>query len=338
MLKTATACFLLLYQLQVCAEPTQDTFMKVFFSVVQIHVEDKDGEHGVGSGIVVSQNLIATNCHVLANARGILATQGEENFRPIALKTDWKHDLCLLKFDDLPLKPVALGDIGSIKYEQEMFALGHSGGLIQPTTSVGRIKGLYALDDSQIIRTSARFAMGASGSALFDDQGKLLGINTFKSPGRNGFFYALPVDWVKKLMTAPDVAVATPSASAFWDAPEEERPFFMRVVPYMQAQQWQSLKVVAQTWTEQEVSSAEPWYHLGLAESRQNNEAAALQHLNKALALNPQHADALYELGLIAAKQKDKSEMQRINIALNQLNDEMAEEFRKAAGCDKSCQ
>jgi tetratricopeptide (TPR) repeat protein len=95
---------------------------------------------------------------------------------------------------------------------------------------------------------------------------------------------------------------------------------------------------VAQTWTEQEVSSAEPWYHLGLAESRQNNEAAALQHLNKALALNPQHADALYELGLIAAKQKDKSEMQRINIALNQLNDEMAEEFRKAAGCDKSCQ
>lgn len=338
MQKIIVACLILLCCTQVSAEPNQDTFMKVFFSVIQIHVEDKNGEHGVGSGIVVSLNHIATNCHVLANARGVLASQGEENYRPVALQADWKHDLCILRFDDLPLKPVPLGNIASIKYEQAIFALGHSGGLIVPSPSVGRIKALYTLDDSQIIRSSARFSMGASGSALFDEEGNLLGINTFKSPGRNGFFYALPVDWVKKLISAPEVAVATASEKPFWDAPEEQRPFFMRVVPYLQAEEWVSLKNVAQLWTEQEANNAESWYHLGLAEARQHDETAALRHLSKALELNSQHADALYELGLIAASHKDKIEMQRINVALNQLNDELAEEFRKTVGCGESCQ
>ena len=338
MQKFLAACFMLLCCTQASAEPSQATLFKVFFSVVQIHVENKDGEHGVGSGIVVAPDHIATNCHVLANARGIIAAQGEDNYRPVALKADWRHDLCLLKFDGLALKPVVLGETANIKYEQAIFSLGHSGGQVAPAMSLGRIKALYSLDDGQIIRTSARFSMGASGSALFDEEGKLLGINTFKSPGQKGFFYALPVEWVKALFNAPEVAVASASELPFWDAPEEKRPFFMRVVPYLQAQQWEPLKNVAQQWTEKEANSAEAWYYLGLAETRLNDETMASQHLHKAVALNSQHADALYELGIIAASHSDKNEMQRINLALYQINDEMADAFRKVVGCAQSCQ
>jgi serine protease Do len=33
------------------------------------HVIDQKGNHGVGSGIVVAENQVATNCHVVANAK-----------------------------------------------------------------------------------------------------------------------------------------------------------------------------------------------------------------------------------------------------------------------------
>ncbi len=39
------------------------------------------------------------------------------------------------------------------------------------------------MDDSHIVRTDASFVMGASGSPVFDAEGKLIAISTFKSPG-----------------------------------------------------------------------------------------------------------------------------------------------------------
>ena len=188
---------------QAYATPSTEMVLRIFPSVVQIHVEDKNGEHGLGSGIVVSPDHIATNCHVIANARGVIAAQGEDHYAPVALKADWHHDLCILKFEGLPLKAAILGESENLRDEQSALSLGHSNGSVAPLVSFGKIKALYALDGSRIIRTSAPFRMGASGSAMFDEEGKLIGINTFKSPGRNGFFYALPVEWVKKTAWRP---------------------------------------------------------------------------------------------------------------------------------------
>ncbi len=50
------------------AEPNSELTYKLKASVTKVHVITKSGGHGVGTGVVVGKDLVATNCHILANA------------------------------------------------------------------------------------------------------------------------------------------------------------------------------------------------------------------------------------------------------------------------------
>lgn len=307
------------------ADPTPELVFQVKAAVVKVHTTTRSGGHGVGTGVVVAPDHVATNCHVLANASGITVRKFGENHAPVALKADWKHDVCLLRFQGLPMKPLPMADGTPPQYEQPVFSVGFPGGVPKPLVTTGRVKALYAHDDGQIIRSSASFRMGASGSPLLDESGRLLGISTFKSPGRDAYFYHVPVKWVKQLLDAPESTTVQQEDLPFWDAPEALRPFFMRVVPYLQAEQWADLEHVAMAWTRAEPSSAEAWYMLGLAQGRQGKSEAASQQLHKALALHPRHPATLYELALLAAGQGDQGEVEKIRTALGGIDRELAE-------------
>jgi len=315
---------------QASAEPSNELAFQLKASVVKVITITKSGGEGMGTGVVVSQDHVATSCHVLANANGITIRKMGENHAPVALKADWKHDVCLLRFRDLPMSPVVLGDSENLHYEQSVFSIGFPGGVPKPQVTTGKIKALYAYDDSRIIRTSAAFRMGASGSPLLDDSGKLIGINTFKSPGRGAYFYNVPVKWVKKLLEAPDSTVVQQEDLPFWDAPEELRPFFMRVVPPLQAERWSELEQVAALWVEREPASPEAWHYLGLAQDRQGRNSEALQQYQKALALNAQHPATLFEMGMLAARLGNQAEFEKMHLALNGIDSDLAEELNQA--------
>lgn len=106
------------------AEPNVELTYKLKASVTKVHVITKSGGHGVGTGVVVGKDLVATNCHILANANGVNITKFGDSFAPISLKADWKHDLCILRFQYVDLTPVELGDSEHLSYEQAMFSIG----------------------------------------------------------------------------------------------------------------------------------------------------------------------------------------------------------------------
>ena len=232
-----------------CAQPNIGEILAISDSLVQVAVELPGGITGNGSGVVVSKEYVATNCHVLANAKGANIIKYRDAYQPIGLKADWKHDLCLLKFDSLPFKVAPMRDSSTLEYEEEIFSLGYPIGNNVPQPSYGSIKGSYPLDDSVVIRTSAAFAMGSSGGALFDQKFNLIGITSFKSPGSHGFFYNLPVEWIKALFDSPDVLTLNTLDVPFWAVPLEKRPYFMQVVIPFQNKEWVSLKKIAQAWT-----------------------------------------------------------------------------------------
>ena len=303
-------------------------------SIVKVHVATKSGGHGVGTGVVVGKDLVATNCHVVANALGVKITKFGDSFSPDAMRADWKHDVCVMRFQYLGMNPVELGDSENLKYEQGIFSIGFPGGPPKPITTPGKIKALYAFDGSQVIRTDASFVMGASGSPVFDSDGKLIALSTVKSPGHSAYFYNVPVKWVKALLDTPELAATETESlktdvSPFWDAPEEQRPFFMRVVlPYQNAK-WDELEKVATEWVSKEPKSEEAYFYLGVAFENQGKTDAAKIEFSEVLKLHPQHAATLQELGLMANKAGNQPELSRLKLAMQEAGGDVLEEFNE---------
>ncbi len=312
------------------AWPTQAEVFMLNESIVQVFVETKEGNLGAGSGVVVNGNFVATNCHVLANARGATIAKYHENYKPVALRADWKHDLCLLRFDSLPFKSIEMVDSATLKYEQPVFSIGYPNDNQVPQTSFGTVQALYPYDQSLIIRTSTAFAMGSSGGALFDEQFRLIGITTFKSPGRNGYFYSLPVEWIRKLLDAPDQQSLVSTDDPFWSLPEKDRPYFMQVVIPFQKKKWRELQLVSRAWSQQETANAEAWYYLAMSEYYQHDTQHAAEHLATALRLNQMHIGALTQSAIMANEQGNKAEALRLASVVTALDEDEGQALNKA--------
>ncbi|HAJ72188.1 MAG TPA: serine protease, partial [Methylophilaceae bacterium] len=154
--------------------------MDAFFSVVMIRGYNVSGGLAYGSGVVVGENKVITNCHVFRATKEPWISRGEDVYPITSVKADVWHDLCLVNTASMPFKPAKIGSSNTLKLEQEVVGFGHSNGSPAPLTSNGVIKGLYDDNLGKVMRTTAKFAMGASGSGLFDMEGNLIGINTFK--------------------------------------------------------------------------------------------------------------------------------------------------------------
>lgn len=315
----------------------QQTLVKVFFNIVQVHTVNNDGTgEGLGSGVIVDKNRVLTNCHVLSKAKSIWVSQGEDSFGVEAVQINAHQDLCLMSTKEMSLKPVEMGSVKDLKTGDDVFAIGHSSGIIAPTTSSGQVTALYPFEGSNVVRSTARFSMGASGSGLFDNQGRLVGINTFKSFGKVAYFYAMPADWIKDLRNLPFQPVAPFSYTAFWED-AEHIPFFMQAAMPELQKRWSDLLAISQQWTIAEPNNAEAWYELGLAHEGLNQDDAAKKSYEKTTSLNARHGDALFHLGMLASKRGDRDEMHKISVALSDISVQIAENFKKAIGCKTDC-
>ncbi|MGQ0443006.1 MAG: trypsin-like peptidase domain-containing protein [Methylophilaceae bacterium] len=267
-------------------EPSDAFLYQLKESLVKVSTTTKSGGHGFGTGVAITKDHVVTNCHVLSNASGISVSKWGVEYPPVSLQADWKHDLCILKFEWAELKPVQLGDSASVRYEQPVISISMPSDSPAPYIELSTIKALYPFDDSEVIRSKAAFSIGASGSPLFDYAGKLVGISTFKSPGRRAYFYNMPIKWVKALLETQPIELDAPHDLPFWDAPNTARPFFMQIVLPFQNQRWQDVQIVATQWSLMEPNNAEVWYYLGEARRKLGDHANAQQYFKKGLLLH----------------------------------------------------
>lgn len=317
-------------QAETLAEPSDALIYQLKESLVKISVATKSGGHGFGTGIAITKDHVVTNCHVIQNSNGISASRWGEEFAPVAVLADWKHDVCILRFEWANLKPVALGESTSLHYEQPIISISMPSDSPAPYVALSTIKALYPMDDSDVIRSEAAFAIGASGSPVFDYDGKLIGISTFKSPGRNAYFYNMSVKWVKNLMQTAEIKLNTPHDLPFWDAPDESRPFFMQIVLPFQNDRWADVQKVATNWTAKEPKNVEAWYYLGMAAEHLGDHTNANKEFQTALSLHANHPATLQALALMAHSQGNEAEVEKIRLTLKELNTELVETLDEA--------
>ena len=106
------------------AEPTDELVQKISTHVVKVQVALANGAYGLGSGVVVAKDQVVTNCHVIANAVSVSVNTNGENYSASALKSDWHHDLCILKTEGLVAPVANIGFSEDLKYEQPVYTVG----------------------------------------------------------------------------------------------------------------------------------------------------------------------------------------------------------------------
>ena len=314
------------------ATPTDALLSQLNEQVVRVQVGLANGGYGVGSGVVVAQDQVVTNCHVVANAVSISVVKNGESYAVSAIKPDWHHDVCIVKAEGLNLPVAKIGSSKTLKYEQPVFTIGYPSFLPSPVSTFGFVKGLYPMDDSVVVRATSTFRLGDSGGGMFDENGYLVGIMTLKSPGRSAYYYNMPVEWVQALLAQPEQAISTKSALPFWAVAEAQWPYFMRVVQPFQTEDWQSLNNLARAWTKEEPNNSEAWFYLAAAEYATKNTLIAEDHLQKVVQMNAKHSQAIYYLGLIADANGKRTEALNDVAMLNDFDNATANELKLAIG------
>jgi hypothetical protein len=196
---------LLCLALLACAAPAAaltpaELFEQRSPSIFVVHAYDKQGKKiATGSGVVIGHEQVITNCHVLAKAADLAVSRGNVTYGASLEWPDPARDLCQLKVRELAAPAVPLGETATLKVGQRVFAIGAPQGL-ELTLSDGLVSSLREIDDGKppLIQTTAPISPGSSGGALFDEQGRLVGITTFNFRGQQ-LNFAVPADWVREV-------------------------------------------------------------------------------------------------------------------------------------------
>lgn len=320
-----------------CLALDQAKIFHAMQSVVMVRGYNANGGLAYGSGVIVAKDKVISNCHIFRNTKQPWVSRGEDTYPIVSVQADKWHDLCLLTTFNLPGDPATISKDNELKRNQDVISVGHSNGVPTPLTSEGVIKSTYTFESGKIIRSTAQFRMGASGSGIFDLDGNLLGINTFKTPGKQAYFYSLPIEWLPSLEKLPMETVFPIVGKAFWEEDDDKKPYFMQIALPEINQDWPKLAQVAQKWIDSEPKNSDAWFELGNAQENLHKIDEAQASYEQAVKMDSSNTDALLRLGVIAQSKGDKAGMHKINLAIAQIDKELATQYSEMLGCDKEC-
>jgi len=176
---------------------------------------------GIGSGSLISKNgLILTNWHVVGSAKevGVVfkPTQQSRKLtkadvrRAKVLRVDQIADLALVRVSRPPkgVSPLVLGTMANAQVGADVHAIGHPTGQTWTYTkgTISQIRKSYRWSTesklkhrANVIQTQTPINPGNSGGPLMDENGGVVGVNSFKAKGE-ALNFAVDVEEVKKFL------------------------------------------------------------------------------------------------------------------------------------------
>jgi hypothetical protein len=301
--RITTALLGAIASLAVQAEVDRAALVRVAPSVVKIEAVDASGRFQIGSGVVVGAGKVVTNCHVTRHAERVQVVSGGVRWSVSAQADDTLRDLCLLHVPRLPGTPAAIARASELRVGQPLLAIGYTAGVQQ--ISEGAVVALHPWAGSSIIRSSNWFNSGASGGGLFNADGELVGILTFRLRGGGAHYFAAPADWLHDGLDAPEryTAVRPLPGPTFWELPAESQPYFLQAAALEQNRQWRALILLAQRWSQEAALEPEAAYLLGIAHDALDHSEASVLALQHCLELDPAHSRSWARLAQIYKKQ-----------------------------------
>jgi len=161
----------------------QDCVEKIEKSVVGIKTITAEGKTLSGSGLIVTSDGLIVTLAELVPKRGdfVFFVDGKTPNWQI-LKRDVKSNLALVKIEQEDLTTVAFADFDKVKLGERIFLFGM---IFPKATSLKMVnEGIIKFFTQDYIRTNIFEKSTLNGSALFNINGELLGLNTIDSEGK----------------------------------------------------------------------------------------------------------------------------------------------------------
>ena len=297
-------------------------YLSLALTVLRVEAPTGTGELKVGTGVTVAPGVVVTNCHVTRDAVSVRVVKPAGRWAADGQFADAEHDLCFLSVPTWPGRPVRFGETGSLRLYQPVVAMGFTLGAGVSMTP-GEITGLHGHDGGRIIQTTSSFTSGASGGALLDTDGGLIGVLTFRLRGNIDHYFSVPASWVAArlpIATAQFRPIGSLEGRAFWEADACCVPYFMREGALKSQEKWPELLRLADDWIAADPGDADAWLARGVAYARLRQPRDAAGALERAVALAPRNAGAWYELGTAGVESADAETIRRATAALAGLD------------------
>jgi hypothetical protein len=306
------------------------TFVSLSGSVVRVEAGRADGGLHLGTGVTIAPSVIVTNCHVTHDGTAIRIVGSGRIWDVTGQYADAVHDLCFLRVPAWQGRPVALGSSAALRLGQHVAALGFTGGMDIALKS-GRVLALHSLDAGYVIESDTAFTSGSSGGGLFDADGALVGLLTFRLRGSGGSYYSVPVDWIRERVPADNQwAELGPlhGAQPFWQGEPATLPYFMRVAALDVEGRWTALLDLADRWSSAQPQNAEPLLVRAKALQALHRPGAAVIALDGALRLTPNDPAAWYGLAVAYASLGDEAALRGAQAKLGALDEVLAADLK----------
>ena len=180
-----------------------------FWSMPGFAIPNLPRTEGVGSGFIIdSSGIIVTSHHVVKGADSVTVTlQDGRRLEAEVVGADPKTDLALLEVDaadDLPV--VEFGNSDRTRIGDWVVAVGNPfglGGTVTAGIVSGRGRDIGSGPYDDFLQVDAPINRGSSGGPLFDNTGRVVGVNTaiFSPSGGNiGIGFAIPANVAKPVI------------------------------------------------------------------------------------------------------------------------------------------
>ena len=171
-------------------------------------------ELGLGTGIIISEKgYILSNSHVTGEKHSICYVTLDTGitYDGKVVWADSNLDLSITKINAKNLKKANIGDSGSARVGETVYAIGNpigfefrrtvTSGIISATNRTIKIEenGNHSYM-SDLIQTDATINPGNSGGPLILVNGDVIGINTVKISSAEGIGFAVPINAVKEII------------------------------------------------------------------------------------------------------------------------------------------
>ena len=193
-----------------------ETTKKVSAAVVRVYGQTEVGQVE-GSGFLVSSDgKVVTSLHVIRGIRrGSVQLAGGDIFDSFTVRgVDERRDLAIIQISGFVLSAIELGDSNELQPGEPVLLVGSPRDL-QGSITAGVISGVRELSEGfKVIQTDAAANPGNSGGPLVNARAQVVGVLGFKLKDSSGLNFAVPINYVRRMLNNLDATVSVASLVA----------------------------------------------------------------------------------------------------------------------------